>query len=201
MLTKVLWGVLGLAMWGLAATGLLVYGLRRGGSVTVSDRLGRATTGFVAGGLPFATAAAAMTWAAAVALEAPGVHGAMTASFAGALAVAGAAGLFGGVRQVTVLLFASAGALFAALPAAAAVATGAGPVQVWSNTATAWTLIVDAALAGFGLLLMAAALGLQAARPAAAGEPAGAREAVTIRGAGLDLDDIDETGAAQAATR
>ncbi len=157
MVTKVLWGLFGLAAWGLAATGLLVFVGRQRVGWTAPDRVARGLAAALGGGLPLAAGAAAMTWAATVAFAAPQSYALVATAFVGTLVAAAAAGACYPMRRITMTTLAAAGLVFVTLPPVAATATGADVAEIWNDPARAGTLAVDAVLVLGGLVLMAGA--------------------------------------------
>ena len=154
VVTKVLWGCLGLATCGIAATGLLIYAKRRAEEASVAARITRTSISALVGGLPLAAAGAALTWSLACGLGAHPI-GPMTATFGVALVLAGGLGALLPVQKSVALGWLVTAAFLVALPAAAVWGTGAEVQAIWADQALRETVLVDICMmlfaAGFAL--------------------------------------------------
>ncbi|HJL18807.1 MAG TPA: PepSY-associated TM helix domain-containing protein [Sandaracinaceae bacterium LLY-WYZ-13_1] len=154
LVTKALWGVLGLATCALALLGLAIFTARRRDRRSPAARAVRSMTVGLGGGLPLGTASAGWTWAIASSLDGGDVTDAMTVAFLLALAAAAATGVSGSVRSGLVRTWIAAGVALAILPVLAPLGSGMGPFEAWSDRTLRWTVWVDAAFVVAGVALL-----------------------------------------------
>ncbi|MEN0061221.1 MAG: PepSY-associated TM helix domain-containing protein [Myxococcota bacterium] len=155
--TKVLWGLFGLATCALAGAGLTIYVLRQ-----PEDRWGtrfvRVMTILLGGGVPLASAATALAWVAGCAAGLSDVEPVMTMAFLATLVLSGG---LGGLRSFTAAMasaWAVTGIGLIGLVIAAPLATGLSLPQVWADTSLRETLWMDGTLVVLGGILVAIAI-------------------------------------------
>lgn len=156
-LTKVLWSLCGLATCLIACSGLLVFIARSADTRHPGVSVVRWMTSTLAGGLPLATAAVALTWVFSCMLDAPDPTGSMTWVFLLALAFTGICGALLDVGTTVTLSWAGAALAFLALPFVGPLATGQDMVGAWTTPAIRSTVAVD-----IGFLTLALGFGLAA---------------------------------------
>ena len=168
IVTKLFWGLFGLATCVLAASGLLIYVARQPDPDSRSTRFVRLMTVALAGGLPLAMGLASLAWVAAYGFEAGDPERAMTITFLMALAAAGVVGGFATLRDSLALTWTVSGLALLALPLLAPLATGTKIMDAWANAALRETTIVDGAFFAFGLIFLIGAITAARSRPAPA---------------------------------
>ena len=146
IVTKLLWGTLGILTCALAATGLLIYVERERRAQHRGVRLVRAMTVALSGGLPFATGVAFLFWVAAYALGVPDPMTAMTWAFLLTLTLSAVVGAVATTPTALMTTWMGSGIALIAVVAIAPLATGIGIVRVWDDPSLRHTLLVDIAL-------------------------------------------------------
>ncbi|MEL6186513.1 MAG: PepSY-associated TM helix domain-containing protein [Myxococcota bacterium] len=160
IVTKVLWGLLGLATCAIAASGLVIFGLRQ--EKLGTRWVGAVRIGIVAlvGGLPAAFAGTALAWAIGVGV---GVNPAAAMPWVFALltaAVAASTARLPSLRTAIASGWGAAALFLLFLPFANLAATGSSPGALWSQPDLRATLAVDVVLIISAALAMAATLRL-----------------------------------------
>lgn len=157
IVTKLLWGVFGVATCLLAVSGLLVYVARQRDQEANSTRFVRLMVVVLVGGLPLASAFASLSWVGARVVETH-PEGPMSIAFVLALGVALLVGTVGDLREGLILTWLAAGFGLIALPVVAPLATGVGLGAVWTDDALRSTLVVDGVFWLFGAAFVGAAV-------------------------------------------
>ena len=158
MVTKLLWGLFGLATCVLAASGLLIYVARQPDPRSRSTLFVRLMTVALVGGLPLAAGLASLAWVAAYGLGASDPKSAMTITFLVALAAAGIVGALATLRSALALTWMASGFALLALPLLAPLATGTSITDAWANPALYETAFVDGAFLTFALVFLVGAI-------------------------------------------
>ncbi|MEM7138188.1 MAG: PepSY-associated TM helix domain-containing protein [Myxococcota bacterium] len=158
IVTKLLWGVLGIATCVLAATGLLIFVARERSPDHVGMRLVRSMTVALAGGLPFATGLAFLSWVAAGAFEVDDPMTAMTWTFLLGLALCAGVGAVLKTPLALSIAWAASGVALAATVALAPSVTRVSLADAWSDPSLRHTLFVDGALLAGAFLCVGGAM-------------------------------------------
>ncbi len=162
-LTKVLWGLFGLATCVLAASGLVIFGVRQEQAGTKWVPAMRFAIASIAGGMPLAFAGTALAWSIGLAL---GFNPAPVLPwvFAMLTIVVGVRAPSMPLRLAIVRSWAASALILLVLPLANVLATGVRPGDLWTEPSIRGTVAVDLVLIALGAAFVAAARWLSASR-------------------------------------
>ena len=155
--TKLLWGISGLAVSGLVATGLLIYVSRQRDDSRANVRAMRALAVALSSGLLLTTALCVATWAVVCALGVGDPETAMIGTLILGLLVSAGVGLRWPLRKAMTVTLATAGLGLAGLPLLALVANDLSLAQAWSGPHAGAVIAIDLLLVVSGVALLAIA--------------------------------------------